>query len=533
MKLILHSNKNNKQNSQNIQELSRQENCFSFLSYKMDINKIYEELITHLKNTFYIESSLKLLEWDAQVNLPPNSGDIRSAQNAALSKEVHAKVIDPKVGIWLDQLESKSEKLSSQQLTVVRETRKEYNKAIKLPGEFVAKKSEAECLAYLAWVEARKKDDFTSFIPHLQKQLDFAIQEAEYVGSHANPYDYALDKHDPGLSADFVEKQFSELKKGLIPIVDQITDSTIKAKKSLFKHFPIPQQKEFVQEVIEKLGFDFSRGRIDQSPHPFCGGNGLDTRITTRYDENIPLFSLFAAIHETGHALYEQGLPQEHIGTPLGDHIGMAVHESQSRLWENQVGRSRAFWKFWEPRYRELFADQLKGISSEALYLAINAVERGPIRVDSDEVTYNLHIILRFELEKKLFDRTLKIQDLPEAWNQASKEILKLSPKNNKEGVLQDVHWSVGAFGYFPSYCLGNMIAAQLWYTVNKIIPSLEENIAAGNIQPLLQWLRSNIHQYGKQYDTQELVKKTTNESLSPKALIQYLSERYLPLYLN
>lgn len=497
----------------------------------MDLNTTYQNLITHLKNNFYLKSSLDLLQWDAQVNLPPNSGEIRAAQTAALSEVLHTKTIDPIIGKLLDQLESNRENLSHQQLTVVRETRRDYQRAVKLPPDFVAKKSEAECLSFLAWTEARKNSDFSSFSPYLQKELDFAIQEAELVGSHTNPYDYAIDKHDPGLDSKFIEQRFSELKTALLPIIAEITNSPIKPDSSILKGFPIPKQEQFVKEVTEKLGFDYTHGRMDRSVHPFCSGNSQDLRMTTRFNENVPLDSLFSSIHETGHGLYEQGLPKEYIGTPLAKAIGMAVHESQSRLWENQVGRSKSFWKCWEPRYRELFKDQLSNIDSDELYLTINSVERNPIRVDSDEVTYNLHIILRFELEKQLFNGNLKIKDLPEAWNATSKEIINIVPKNNKEGVLQDVHWSIGAFGYFPSYCLGNMIAAQLWYAANKQVPDLQDQIAKCNFSPLLTWLRTNIHQYGQQYTIHETLERITGETLSPKFLIQYLSERYLPLY--
>jgi carboxypeptidase Taq len=253
--------------------------------------------------------------------------------------------------------------------------------------------------------------------------------------------------------------------------------------------------------------------------------------MTTRFDPDNPLDALFSSIHETGHGLYDQGLPLEHRHNPLGWAVGMAVHESQSRLWENQVGRSAAFWTYFEPLFRQAFPSQLSGISSDDLYLAINAVHRNPIRVDADEVTYNLHIMLRFELEKALFDGSLQVKDLPDEWNRLSGEILGLTPKNDAEGVLQDIHWAYGSFGYFPSYCLGNMMAAQLWYKVLEEIPGLPENFARGDFSTLLDWLRSQVHRHGKRYDTDELVLKGTGQPLSPHSLLRYLRERYLPLY--
>jgi carboxypeptidase Taq len=257
----------------------------------------------------------------------------------------------------------------------------------------------------------------------------------------------------------------------------------------------------------------------------------MDTRMTTRYDVDNPLDSLSSAMHETGHALYEQGLPDEFAGSALSVAIGMAVHESQSRIWENQIGRSRPFWDHYEPIYRKAFPTQLANVSSEELYLAVNNVSISPIRVDADEVTYNLHVILRFELEKRLFDGSLAPKDLPEAWNDASEKILGYRPTSNKMGCLQDVHWSEGFFGYFPSYCLGNLLAAQLWNKIHSDIPDLDEHVRAANFEPLLSWLRKNVHSLGRRFDTKEFARSVTGEELSPRALVQYLRERYLPLY--
>lgn len=497
----------------------------------MTVESSYEQLLQQLKKIFHLKSILQLLRWDEQVNLPPNSSDNRAAQIAAISEVLHAAETHPIIGKCLYALEAESGQLTLEQSTVVRETRKDYDRCIKLHSSFVAKKAEATSLSFKAWLDCRESGNFEHFAPHLQKQLDFAIEEAKLVGSHENPYDYWVDQHDPGLSSKFIEELFSDLKRDLLPLIGTILNSSIKPNPHILKEFPIDTQESFLREVISRLGFDFEAGRLDRSVHPFCGGDPNDMRITTRFNRDVPLDSLFSSIHETGHALYEQSLPKANIFNPLGQHIGMAVHESQSRLWENQVGRSKAFWKFWEARYRELFSDQLKNIDSDLLYLTINSVGQNPIRVDSDEVTYNLHIILRFELEKQLFDGSLRVEDLPEAWNKLSEEILGFTPKNEKEGVLQDVHWSGGHFGYFPSYCLGNMMAAQLWYTVKKEIPDLEDKFAEGNFKPLLNWLQSNIHHYGKQFDTYQIIEKVTGQRLSHKFLIEYLKDRYLPLY--
>jgi carboxypeptidase Taq len=443
----------------------------------------------------------------------------------------HGAASDPCIGELLGALEVRREDLSDDQRVVVKHARRDYDRVVKLPAEFVRAKARHGSQAFHAWADCRARSDFAGFAPFLQKHLELARQEAAYLGYAAAPYDYMIDRHDPGMTAAMIERLFGELKASLVPFVREILSSPVKAPAGVLRGFPVERQRAFLRLVTERLGFNYRRGRIDVSLHPFCEGSGADIRMTTRFDENNPLDSLFSSIHETGHGLYELGTRLEHQGTPLGQPVGMAVHESQSRLWENQVARSRAFWRFFEPRFREVFPEQLRAISPDELYLAVNAVEPTLIRVDADEVTYNLHIILRFELEKRLFAGTLTVADLPAAWNALAQELLGLTPPNDREGVLQDVHWSGGMFGYFPSYCLGNMMAAQLWYKVRSDLPDLEDDFARGDFSGLLGWLRRQIHEQGKRHDTQELVKVVTGEPLTPKHLLRYLRERYLPLY--
>jgi carboxypeptidase Taq len=426
--------------------------------------------------------------------------------------------------------------LSFAQRAVVTHARRDYDRATKLPADFVREKATQGSRGYHAWARAKAANDFASYAPVLEKNLELAKREAAYLNYGDAPYDYMLDKHDPGLTAATVERLFAELKRELVPLVREIGASPKMARArevgERLRGFPVETQRQFLREVTERIGFDYERGRIDVSLHPFCSGSGSDVRMTTRYKEDQPLDALFGSIHETGHGLYEQGLPAEHLGTALGIHAGMAVHESQSRLWENQVARSRGFWRFFEPRWRELFADQTAALSSDDLYLAINAVEPTLIRVDADEVTYNLHIVLRFELEKKLFSGALAVRDLPSAWRAASRELIGLEPGTDREGVLQDVHWSDGSFGYFPSYCLGNMIAAQLWFRARALRPRLDEDFARGDFSWVLGWLRENVHRQGRQYSALELVRRATGEDLSPQHLVRYLRERYGALYL-
>jgi carboxypeptidase Taq len=496
----------------------------------MNIDSAYNELLALLKRLNRLSSIGGLLGWDESVNLPPKSGPLRGDQQALFTELAHREASDPRIGELLDSLEADTSRLTPEQAAVLRDARRDYDRLTRIPAEFAARRAQAQTASYQAWVEAREQDDFAAFLPHLEKQLEFAIEEAGYLEAEV-PYDYWIDQFDPGMTRPVIEAAFDELLPQLKEIVETILGSGKQPDNSIFRGFPIDRQKVFLEEVVGRLGFDFRRGRIDTAVHPFCGGHPLDTRMTTRFDPDNPLDSLTSSIHETGHALYEQGLRDEFAGSALGESVGMAVHESQSRLWENQVGRSRAFWSYWEPRYREAFRSQLDGISFDQLFRAINKVDLTPIRVDADEVTYNLHIMLRFEMEKRLFDGSLKPADLPDAWNEASTRIVGYTPRNDREGCLQDIHWSHGLFGYFPSYCLGNLLAAQLWYRIREDLPGLDEEIAAGDYRPLLDWLRENIHRKGRLQFTGEFTKAVTGQELSPRFLVRYLRERYLPLY--
>ncbi len=494
-------------------------------------NNRFTELTSALKHIAELESINALLGWDEQVNLPSASHAKRSAELSAIARATHSAKTDSAIGRCLCSLELDTKALTDDQRCIIREARKNYDRATKLPADFVAERAETSSKAYHVWTQARAENNFALFAPLLEKQISLTKEEAAYLGYGDAPYDYAIDRHDPGMTDAQIACLFQELRTGLIPLAERILNASVKARTDIFNNFPVEEQKVFLRTVTEYLGFDYTHGRLDVAVHPFCGGSGQDTRMTTRYAVNNPLDSLFSGIHETGHALYEQGLPYAHFGNALGESVGMAIHESQSRLWENQVARSRSFWKFWEPRFRSTFAEPLKSIDSDTLYLAINAVERNLIRVDADEVTYNLHIMLRFELEQQLFSGQLAVRDLPSAWNQLAKDWLGIQPESDATGVLQDVHWSCAAFGYFPSYCLGNMIAAQLWYAVQKELPDLDDDFASGNFSSLLAWLRKNIHAHGKRYNTFELAELASGEKLSAKALLRYLSERYLPLY--
>ena len=363
----------------------------------MNNQEPYLELLQQLRQLARLESVAGLVFWDEEVNLPPNRAPWRAEQNAAMAKVIHQAAGNRKLGQLIDSLEKRDD-LDDAQSFVVREARRDYERITKLPETYVTRRAEVTSNAYHAWNRARQDDDFNSFAPFIERHLELAHEEANYLGFSEQPYDYWIDRHDPGITAKTITQLFTELRQSLVPLVKEIIDSTPPQYKSIFTGFPISQQNEFLQRVITQMGFDKSRGRIDISIHPFCSGTTFDTRMTTRFDEDKPLDSLLSAVHETGHALYQQGLPSAHPGSALNEAAGMAVHESQSRLWENQVGRSHAFWQYWEPQFRELFPQQLKNVTSEQLFTAINAVKLHPIRTESDEVTYNLHIILRFEI---------------------------------------------------------------------------------------------------------------------------------------
>ncbi len=493
----------------------------------MNRQEAYQELVERLKRTHHLASIGELLTWDEQVNLPPASADQRAEQLAVLADAIHASASDPRIGELLALLEAGPSDPDG--LAVLREARRDYDRATKLPAEFVREKAAQASRGFHAWARARAASDFAGYAPVLERNLELARREAAYLGWADRPYDYLIDRHDPGMTSAAIAVLFEELEAGLVPLVREISGVAAAAgrPKLVLTGFPVEAQRSFLREVTERMGFDFSHGRIDVSLHPFCLGTGADVRMTTRFNVDEPLDSLFSAMHETGHGLYEQGLPAADRGTALGTHAGMGVHESQSRLWENQVGRSRGFWRHFEPRFRAHFPDQTRDLTSEELQRAINAVKPTLIRVDADEVTYNLHILLRFELERKLFAGELAVRDLPAAWNEAARRLLGREPATDREGVLQDVHWSDGSFGYFPSYCLGNMLAAQLWYRALALHPGLEQDFSRGDFTWLLGWLRREVHAQGRRHALPELVRRVTGEALSPQPLLRYLRERY------
>ena len=496
-------------------------------------HSVYEELVTKYKEYSVLGSVTGLLHWDMQTIMPPRGSEQRANQLALLSGIMHSKLTSPRIGELVDQLLSHADGLTEEQRANVREIGRDYDLATKIPQQLVEELSRQRSLAHEAWVNAREAANFAMFAPHLETLVRLTAEMAEHLGYRDTPLDALIDQFEPDATAAMFTQLFDELKAANIPLLQAILDSPVKAdRKFLSAEYPAELQKQFGTEVMKQLGFDLEAGRLDTSVHPFCSGIRGDVRITTRYNPRAPQQALFGIIHETGHALYEQGVNADYMGTPLAEALSYGIHESQSRMWENFIGRSRAFWTYFFPRLKQIFPSQLSSVGFDQFVLAINHVERSLVRVEADEMTYDLHIILRFEIERDLFAGKLEVADLPEAWNQKLREYVGLTPSNDgKEGVLQDVHWSGGSFGYFPSYSLGNIAAAQLWYAMHAAMPDLERRIQQGDFTEILNWLREQVHLHGRRFKRDELLMRATGKPLQTGDYIRYLKEKYSALH--
>ncbi|HEV8601540.1 MAG TPA: carboxypeptidase M32 [Patescibacteria group bacterium] len=498
-------------------------------------NKIFSKFKSQLLELAHIKTSLALLNWDLETKMPPKGLPRRAQTTAYLAGLLHKKFLSGPFEKSLNKVKELAEKgeLNEQESVIVREVTREFEIERKLPASFVKKFAELTTQSHQVWAEARKNSDFKKFKPMLSKIVELCRKEAELIGFKDSPYDALLDLYEPRMTAAETSIVLEDVKSFLVPFIAQIKQSAIKTDETkLLGLFPAEKQKEFNRYVIKTLGFDFDSGRMDVSTHPFAMSfHPQDTRITTRYNETNLLQSLFGAIHETGHALYDQGLLPENFGTPMGENISLGIHESQSRLWENLVGRSQPFWKFFYPKLQGQFPEPFSKIEFEQFYQLINSVNPSLIRVEADEVTYNLHIIQRFEIEKELIEGTLEVADLPQIWNERTKQYFGLDVPNDSEGVLQDVHWSWGSFGYFPTYTLGNLYSAQFFNAAKRDIMNLDEQIVSGQFGILREWLRKNIHIHGKRYTASELVKKVTGEELTSKYFVDYIKDKYGKIY--
>ena len=495
----------------------------------------FEQVCQYARETSTLASVGALLDWDESVLLPPAGGEHRARQSSLLAGLIHRRWVDEQFGQWLDELAASplaSDRHSVEGATIC-QLKRQRDKKVKLPQSLVEELSHTSVLGQQQWVEARKRNDFASFKALLEKMIGLKRQEADALGWETCRYDALLDDYEPGEKTANVRRVLSGLRDELVPIVAKIVDSGRRPDVSMFEgNFSQASMIEFSRVMAERFGFDFRRGRLDTSPHPFCSSMGPnDCRITTRKTPRTFSDCLYSVLHETGHGIYEQGLPVEHYGLPPGEAISLGIHESQSRMWENQVGRSFAFWQYALPQAKTTFPEALGNAALDAVYFAVNDVCPSLIRTEADEATYNLHILVRFELEQALLDGDLSVDDLPAAWNEKYRQYLGIEPPDDADGVLQDVHWSAGLIGYFPTYSLGNLYAAQFFAQAEQEIGPLNEAFGQGEFGLLRDWLRTKIHCVGQRYTAAELVEQVCGEPLKHDALIGHLKQKFGPLY--
>lgn len=500
-----------------------------------EIENKLAELKTRLAEINDLGMAASLLSWDQLTYMPQGGAEARGRQMATLSKIAQEKFIDPIIGKLLEDLAPYAESLpyDSDDASLVRVTRIDYENATKLPPEFVAEMYTHLAASYQVWTEARPANDFAKVQPYLEKTLELSRKYSEYYPGYEHIADPLIDMSDYGMKASSIRKLFAELRDQLVPIVKAITSQDLADDSFLHLHFPENQQMAFAESVIRQLGYDFNRGRIDKTHHPFMTKFSLgDVRITTRVKEDYLGETLFSNIHEAGHALYEQGIDMALEASPLGGGTSSGVHESQSRTWENLVGRSEEFWEFFYPRLQTEFPAQLGGVTLERFHRGINKVERSLIRTDADEVTYNLHVMLRFDLELAMLEGKLAIRDLPEAWNSRFQQDFGITPPDNRDGVLQDVHWFGGFIGgAFQGYTLGNILSAQFFDAAQRAHPAIRNEMRQGQFGSLHGWLKDNVYRHGRKFTAPEVVERATGAPMSITPYIQYLKTKYGKLY--
>lgn len=479
-------------------------------------------LKTELAEMSKLASALAVLGWDQEVNLPAKAHEFRGEVNAMLSSLLHQRITAPEFVALTKELAGVGE-LDEDGKVIAKETWRDVSRAKKLPPKFVEEMARLTTRAFQVWAEARSRSDFGIFCPVLEQMVELKRRQADLLGYQDSPYDALLDEFEPGMTAARLRELFGPLSSQLSAMIKQTAGKGLEQLPSM--EYPLKKQKALNAEVAAVLGYDLAAGRIDTSPHPFTTSfHPTDVRVTTRYDEADFTVSTYSVIHEVGHALYEQGLPAKEFGNPLGESVSLGIHESQSRGWENLVGRSRPFVGWLAGLMTKHFG--VLPYSAEELHAWLNRVEPSLIRVEADEVTYNLHIILRFEIETGLMEGKIKVADLPAVWSQKMKDYLGIEVPDDARGVLQDVHWSHGGIGYFPTYALGNLYAAQFFQAANKALPDLELGFAKGEFNNYLAWLRENIHKEGRRYSPEELAKRVTGEPLNPEYLIDHLQKK-------
>ncbi len=493
------------------------------------------ELTRRLREVAHLRAASSLLSWDQEVKMPEGGADARAETLSFLAGLHHQRALAVDADGLLTKLKAGLDRgeVKGKAAVIVREAWKDIDRTKRMPEEFVRQWAGVTSRAQHVWAKARGADDVAQFMPLLSQVVNLARERARLLDPARPAYDVLLDTYEPGMTAETLSILFGGLRKELVPFAAEVMRSARHIKPTPFPGtFPVAVQERFAWDLAQSLGFDPARGRLDTSTHPFTAEVHVgDVRITTRYDERDPWDAIGSTIHEVGHGLYEQGLPEREWGTPLGETESLALHESQSRFWENMVGRDRLFWKHHFPRMKKVFGDGLSGYTLDDWMLRINTVKKHPIRVEADEVTYNLHIMLRFELEKALIEGVIGVKDLPHLWHERAKEYLGLSLKNDRDGVLQDVHWSCGLFGYFPTYTLGTLYAAGLDEAIRRDIPKRDELVSRGEVAPILAWLKRQVHHHGRRYPADTLMKEVTSEGISTAPFMRHLKKRYGALY--
>jgi carboxypeptidase Taq len=479
-----------------------------------------------------LDNIAHLLEWDHNTMMPPRGAQSRSEALATLGRISHELLVSDETGRLLEgaAAELNGAAPDSDDARAVVVARRRFDKSRRVPAELVAEMARAGALGYEAWVDARRRSDFAAFVPYMERNLELAHRYVDCFGDFDCAYDVLLDNFEPGMKTAQVAGLFADLRAELQPLIDAVRERADRVDDScLHGSFPTERQRRLVAEALDLMGFDSESWRLDDTVHPFASNIGAgDTRITTRWDEEYFASALYGAMHECGHGLYEAGIAEELKRTPLGHGDSLSLHESQSRLWENMVGRSRAFSQVIAPRISELFEAD---IDAETLYRAVNRVQPSLIRVEADEATYGLHIVLRFELEQELIEERLAVTELPEAWNARMKDYLGIDVPDDAHGVLQDVHWSAGMLGYFPTYALGNLVAGQLWERAHAEIDDLERRVGAGDLAPLREWLRERVHRHGAKFETSELLERVTGAQISVGPFVTYLKGKISEVY--
>jgi carboxypeptidase Taq len=494
-----------------------------------------DELRERMAEVSDLDNVSQLLEWDQQTMMPVRGAGSRAEALATLQRVSHEKFVSAQTGALLDAaaVSLNGAAPDSDEAALVRVTRRRWEKARRVPTELAADLARAASIGQEAWVKARAESDFGAFAPYLERNLELARRYVECFEDYDCAYDVLLDDYEPGISTATVAGLFAELKSELVPLIAALAEHSDRVDDSVVHgSFPIDRQRQLVAEVVQRMGFEDSGWRIDTAVHPFAVSFGSqDVRITTRWDESFFPMALYGAMHECGHGLYEAGIAPTLQRTPLGHVESLGLHESQSRLWENMVGRGRSFCGVLAPRIAELLGGPLAGLDRDTLYRAVNRVHPSFIRVEADEATYSLHIVLRFELEQELIEGRLAVKDLPEAWNARFKEYLGLDVPDDANGVLQDVHWSSGMIGYFPTYALGNLIGGQLWERAHGEIADLDEQLAAGELGGLREWLREHVHRHGAKFTMTEVLERVVSGPIEVAPFVAYLKRKLGDVY--